>query len=189
MQRLQIENEHFQIDILISKSNSMEKCSKSTNEWTFIFVNQRPVNIKILEKILKRIFNDKYPICVINIKINQEELDVNIEPNKTSVFIGKQDMLLELIEAKLKEIFALNQLEKIDEKNSIPKEILQVYKTDHHYKDLTEKEKFCKNPQDKGDVSTIENGLLKKPAAQLKIQGFQSNENILGEQHFKNSIF
>ena len=59
LQQFQIENEHFQIDLLISKSNSMEKCSKSTNEWTFIFVNQRPVNIKLLEKILKRIFNDK----------------------------------------------------------------------------------------------------------------------------------
>ena len=68
----------------------MEKCLRSTNDQTFTFVNKRPVTIKGLDKVLRKIFHGNYPIGVINIKTSQDELDVNVEPNKTFGLSMKQ---------------------------------------------------------------------------------------------------
>ena len=91
----------------------MEKCLRSTNDQTFTFVNKRPVTIKGLDKVLRKIFHGNYPIGVINIKTSQDELDVNVEPNKTSVMIGKQQILLDFIESKLEEDYG-SSVENID---------------------------------------------------------------------------
>ena len=52
------------IDLILPKNekDNFETCSRSTAERTFIYVNQRPVQDKKIEKILKKSFQDKYPI-------------------------------------------------------------------------------------------------------------------------------
>ena len=105
LQRFQLEFENFTIDCLLPKMDSMESCSKTTNESLFVYVNKRPVTLKPFEKILKAIFNDKFPMGFVSIETDQEELDVNIEPNKTEVMIAKQKILIEFIEAKIKEMY------------------------------------------------------------------------------------
>ena len=98
---------------LFFSGETMEKCLRSTNDQTFTFVNKRPVTIKGLDKVLRKIFHGNYPIGVINIKTSQDELDVNVEPNKTSVMIGKQQILLDFIESKLEEDYG-SSVENID---------------------------------------------------------------------------
>lgn len=105
LELIQLEMEtNVKISLLTASNNdeAIAKCSRSNSDKIFISVNQRPIVSKPLERILKNA-NDKYPVCVILIDVPQQSLDVNLEPNKTSVMIEKQQQLFEFIKAKLNE--------------------------------------------------------------------------------------
>ena len=81
------------------------------SEKTFIYVNQRPVQDKKIEKILKKTFLDKYPIGIVSLTAPSEVVDVNLDPNKATVMIGKQDKILDFLESELKIIYNFNDKE------------------------------------------------------------------------------
>ena len=71
-------------------------------------MNQRPVQDKKIEKILKKTFLDKYPIGIVSLTTPPEIVDVNLDPNKATVMIGKQDKILDFLESELKIIYNFN---------------------------------------------------------------------------------
>ena len=81
------------------------------SEKTFIYVNQRPVQDKKIEKILKKTFLDKYPIGIVSLTTPPEIVDVNLDPNKATVMIGKQNQILDFLESELKIIYNFNDKE------------------------------------------------------------------------------
>lgn len=81
------------------------------SEKTFIYVNQRPVQDKKIEKILKKTFLDKYPIGIVSLTAPSEIVDVNLDPNKATVMIGKQNQILDFLESELKIIYNFNDKE------------------------------------------------------------------------------
>ena len=74
-------------------------------------MNQRPVQDKKIEKILKKTFLDKYPIGIVSLTAPSEVVDVNLDPNKATVMIGKQDKILDFLESELKIIYNFNDKE------------------------------------------------------------------------------
>ena len=84
---------------------------KIHSEKTFIYVNQRPVQDKKIEKILKKTFLDKYPIGIVSLTAPSEVVDVNLDPNKATVMIGKQDKILDFLESELKIFYNFNDKE------------------------------------------------------------------------------
>ena len=84
---------------------------KIHSEKTYIYVNQRPVQDKKIEKILKKTFLDKYPIGIVSLTAPSEVVDVNLDPNKATVMIGKQDKILDFLESELKIMYNFNDKE------------------------------------------------------------------------------
>ncbi|CAG5123892.1 unnamed protein product [Candidula unifasciata] len=68
--------------------------SRSTADRTLIVVNERPVHIKELLKVLKQYYcnchgcdTSRFPICYVHVKLPTADVDVNVDPNKTTVFL------------------------------------------------------------------------------------------------------
>ena len=66
---LVFEDENLTIDLILPKNEekSLQNCTRSSSEKTFIYVNQRPIQDKKIEKLLKKTFMDKYPIGIVSI--------------------------------------------------------------------------------------------------------------------------
>ncbi|XP_061179926.1 PMS1 protein homolog 1-like [Saccostrea echinata] len=82
--------------------------SRSVNDRSFVFINHRPVHHKEIEKMIRNYLGlekGRYPVFIISIVIPPSDLDVNVEPNKTRVFLHKQEAILELLEDYLKNTY------------------------------------------------------------------------------------
>ncbi|XP_062604014.1 PMS1 protein homolog 1-like [Saccostrea cucullata] len=82
--------------------------SRSVNDRSFVFINQRPVHHKEIEKMIRSYLGlekGRYPVFIISVVIPPSDLDVNVEPNKTRVFLHKQEAVLELLEEYLKNTY------------------------------------------------------------------------------------
>lgn len=80
----------------------------------YIFVNDRPIKFKELEKVTTKIILEalgqesrKKPIFLIHILINAASIDVNLEPNKTCVFFKEQNMVIDIIEKHLNNFYGI----------------------------------------------------------------------------------
>ena len=96
----------------------------------FTFVNSRPVDIKEVSRMLKRIFSDlKIPLgtanAVVSITAPPAAVDVNLEPNKLSVFIEGQEALFEAILEKARLHFGLDQDQNENDRPKSPQKLEQ----------------------------------------------------------------
>ncbi|RUS86374.1 hypothetical protein EGW08_005892, partial [Elysia chlorotica] len=68
--------------------------SRATSDRTFIVVNDRPVQVKELIRLLKRYYmnchaceSSRFPVCYVSIKLPIPDVDVNLDPNKSTVLM------------------------------------------------------------------------------------------------------
>lgn len=96
----------------ILSSGSALELGRSNKDFTWIFVNRRPVEFKEIEKLLKVSFSEacsldtpKFPVCVISIEMFEDmrhKVDPNLEPNKQKVGLSCKQVVLTGIENILK---------------------------------------------------------------------------------------
>ncbi|XP_035223307.1 PMS1 protein homolog 1-like isoform X2 [Stegodyphus dumicola] len=97
------ENIQMKLEIFLPKRNSPSYCGYSSSTRCIVAVNKRPVRMKAIDKILKEYHNNcvdgssssRYPICYLSITLPLASVDVNVEPNKTSVLLHNMDEILE----------------------------------------------------------------------------------------------
>ena len=87
-------------------SNELMECGRTKNDIQFFYVNKRPIDINKIQKMINQIYKSninrhKYPIVVLNLQLLTDKYDVNIDPNKRTVFIQNEKTLIE----KLREFF------------------------------------------------------------------------------------
>ncbi|XP_041366983.1 PMS1 protein homolog 1-like [Gigantopelta aegis] len=87
-------------DILVT---SRASCDRS-----FLFVNSRPVTIKEIEKLIRTYYcnsygcdNTRHPVFIVSVTIPPNEIDVNIDPNKTKVMLHHLDAVKNCLEKVL----------------------------------------------------------------------------------------
>ncbi|MGL5001009.1 MAG: DNA mismatch repair endonuclease MutL [Cetobacterium sp.] len=61
--------------------------TRSTKDYIFTFVNNRPVKSKIIEEALidgyyTHLMKGKFPFAIVNLKVNPNSIDVNVHPSK-----------------------------------------------------------------------------------------------------------
>lgn len=75
------------IDLKIKGWIARPDYARSQQDRMWVYVNRRMVNDKLLNHAVKQAFQDKihpgrYPVCVIYIEIDPQEVDVNVHPTK-----------------------------------------------------------------------------------------------------------
>ena len=89
----------------------------------YLFMNQRPVSDKKIEKVLKKYLllaasqrpGEKQLSSIMSIKTAKNEIDVNLDPNKNTVFLVKHMDILTATEDKLREYYKCS-MEDIEKK-------------------------------------------------------------------------
>ncbi|KAH9524845.1 hypothetical protein Btru_028019, partial [Bulinus truncatus] len=108
-----IEKYSIHVSAYIPKPGSDAKImSRSSAERTFVAVNERPVILKDLIKVLKQYYNNchpcdatRYPICFIHVNVPSCNVDVNVDPNKTTVFMENMKEVRTCLEEILLEVY------------------------------------------------------------------------------------
>eukprot|EP01134_Creolimax_fragrantissima_P003647 CFRG3647T1 len=84
-------------------------CGRGASDRQFFYVNGRPCDLvkvgKIVNDIYKAYNQNKYPVVVLNIVTEREECDVNVTPDKRTVYLHKEKAILELVEKTLQTMF------------------------------------------------------------------------------------
>ncbi|XP_015597732.1 PMS1 protein homolog 1 isoform X2 [Cephus cinctus] len=104
LELLEIKNPEVKIELMLPKSDINDLSQICQMGQQYIFVNNRPVKYKELEKVMgdkiSEHFEDKIPpkkkpIFFLSITVPPSELDVNLEPNKTAVLLKNQKDILQ----------------------------------------------------------------------------------------------
>lgn len=105
------------IEMLVPKRDcDITVVTKSTPNFSLVFVNTRPVTykkvVKILHQELIKKFGDnfssrKFAVSLISINSNPSNLDVNLEPNKTKVLLKDEDEILNGMEKCLHDYYSI----------------------------------------------------------------------------------
>ena len=126
-----------------------ELCGEKTiDRKTFVFVNERPVVDKKIEKLLRDSVKPCLQPHVVIVNVEANDLDVNLDPNKYSVFFANQAELLQNMEAVLKEYYS-DAIEEATEVSDTPKDSLccdtkQVDNTTQQVEKKVRKEQFLR---------------------------------------------
>lgn len=82
---------------------------RSSADRQFVFVNSRPCEMPKLTKLVNstyHMFNrDQYPFLLINIHLERHSVDVNVTPDKRSVFVHHEKCLLAIVKCSLLAMF------------------------------------------------------------------------------------
>lgn len=112
---LPVRHEQAEINIegYFPKANSdLNATSSSTSDKTFIYVNNRPVNLKDILKLVKQYYTNsahsnnesasrRFPILMLNIIVPASCVDVNLTPDKLQVMLQNKDAVLLAVESVL----------------------------------------------------------------------------------------
>uniref|UniRef100_A0A131YTK6 DNA mismatch repair protein PMS2 n=1 Tax=Rhipicephalus appendiculatus TaxID=34631 RepID=A0A131YTK6_RHIAP len=82
---------------------------RSSADRQFVFVNSRPCEMPKLTKLVNSTYHtfnrDQYPFLLINIHLERHSVDVNVTPDKRSVFVHHEKCLLAVVKCSLLAMF------------------------------------------------------------------------------------
>ncbi|RZF47349.1 hypothetical protein LSTR_LSTR012853 [Laodelphax striatellus] len=131
-------NNKVELEMLVPKHDCDIKylCSGTGTEAYHLFVSKRPVKDKDVEKVLSEVLsrsfgNDLPPnksvLCIVAITLPPDRLDINLEPNKTKVFIKDKEEILSCITDQLDSYYSqavsVSKAENVDVDEPKPKKI------------------------------------------------------------------
>ncbi|XP_041117645.1 PMS1 protein homolog 1-like isoform X1 [Polyodon spathula] len=109
--------QHHQVHPEVSLSGFLPKpgsdstlTSSSSSDKTFIFVNQRPVHLKEVMKLVRQYYSSqscqqsshsRCPVLFMNIVVPAASVDINLTPDKTQVMLQNKENILSAVETIL----------------------------------------------------------------------------------------
>lgn len=95
-------------DFRISGAYVLPNITRASNNYITLFVNHRlirhyRINKVIMEAFSDYLFNERYPIVVLNVESDAHLVDVNVHPTKWEIRLSKEQQLEDLIRRTLLE--------------------------------------------------------------------------------------
>ena len=105
-----VENDY---DYIIDGVYILPSTNRATKNYISIFVNSRMVRSYRLQKVIIEAFknyipDDRYPIVIINVKMDPQLVDVNVHPSKWEIRLSKEQQLEDLIRNTLTNSLSIN---------------------------------------------------------------------------------
>lgn len=156
----------------------------------FFFVNGRPCNLTKISKLINNLYhkynNKQYPFVYLNLKLNQQSADVNVTPDKRTIFLLQEKLIFGTIKMSLQTKWdkmqgnfteqALTQLQVSFKRNLVrngstspPSKKLQLSSNDlnKNKNNINEENNFIKNEFVRQEIDVTK--LKKLPDREIKI--------------------
>lgn len=82
---------------------------RSTGDRQYLSINKRPCDLPKVIKAINEIYHQynrhQYPFVILDITLPQQTCDVNITPDKRSVLLHEESVLIDLVKASLLELY------------------------------------------------------------------------------------
>ncbi|XP_057329736.1 mismatch repair endonuclease PMS2 [Microplitis mediator] len=86
-------------------SSCEHSMGRGTPDRQFFFVNGRPCNLTKTSKLINNLYhkynNKQYPFIYLNLKLNQQSADVNVTPDKRTIFLLQEKLIFATIKMSL----------------------------------------------------------------------------------------
>ncbi|XP_033342436.2 uncharacterized protein LOC117229764 [Megalopta genalis] len=121
---INIENEEFRMKLMLPLKESRNVSEVFQSGAQYIFVNNRPIKYKDLEKIVIKIIleafeydssSKKKPIFLLHILTNARNIDVNLDPNKTSILFKEQQAIHDTLDTRIKDFYGIKKEVQVEE--------------------------------------------------------------------------
>lgn len=97
----------FQIEGFISSCSHNQ--GRSAPDRQYIYVNKRPCDHSKITKLINEIFHQfnrtQYPMFVLNVNMDSNNVDVNVTPDKLQMFFKNENALLAVLKASVLKIY------------------------------------------------------------------------------------
>ncbi|GAB6027269.1 Mismatch repair endonuclease pms2 [Chamberlinius hualienensis] len=101
--------ESNQVDICGFISSSMHGSGRSSADRQFYFINKRPCDLPKVSKLVNALYHfynrHQFPFVMLDISLNKNMVDINVTPNKRSLFLDKENVFLATVKSSLKILF------------------------------------------------------------------------------------
>lgn len=94
-------------------SDCQHSCGRLAPDRQFFYVNGRPCNLPKISKLVNRIYhqynNKKYPFIFLNLKLDQQNTDINVTPDKRTIFLTQERCIWATIQSNLEKKWSQTQ--------------------------------------------------------------------------------
>ncbi|CCF60145.1 hypothetical protein KAFR_0J00770 [Kazachstania africana CBS 2517] len=98
----------------ISKINDSNS-TRNLKDRQFFYLNKRPVVYPSIQKLITEIFklnhigqSNKYPMFFLNLNVNESLIDINITPDKRTIMLSNEDVIMGLLKHELNKFFQID---------------------------------------------------------------------------------
>lgn len=93
----------FEWDCYISSCD--HDIGRSTPDRQFLYVNGRPCDLTKVSKLINQVYhkynNKQYPFIFLNLKLNKQSTDINVTPDKRTIFCTQEHLVLATLKFSL----------------------------------------------------------------------------------------
>ncbi|KAI9205479.1 mismatch repair endonuclease PMS2 [Polychytrium aggregatum] len=90
-------------------SKPIARCGRNTNDRQYFFINKRPCDLPKVSKTINEVYRSfnmqQFPMVVMNIALPTDQYDVNVTPDKRTIFLHTEQALLDTLRNGLDELF------------------------------------------------------------------------------------
>lgn len=119
--------ENFTVSIEGYISKPIFGHGRTTSDRQLFYVNNRPCNLpqvaKAFNEIYKNFNSAQFPILIANIKMDTSKYDVNVSPDKRTILLHNEEVLIELLKKNISTVFEKTE-------HSIPRNLNKIVKTE-----------------------------------------------------------
>ncbi|CAG8451698.1 6244_t:CDS:10 [Cetraspora pellucida] len=102
------ESDTYHIHIVGYISKPMKGYGRGNSDRQFYFINSRPCTLpkvaKTINELYKSFNTNQYPFCVVNFRLEKCHYDVNVTPDKRTIFIHNENKILEELKNEMNSV-------------------------------------------------------------------------------------
>ncbi|XP_011167372.2 PMS1 protein homolog 1 [Solenopsis invicta] len=170
----------------------------------FIFVNNRPIKHKDLEKIVNSLILEhfeqesyrKKTVFLVYITLRPMDIDVNLEPNKDAILFKDQNKILNSVDKCIRKFYGLKPVEVTEQNVSNDTSVCyQDYSPSLNKNIVDAEEPVCKKRKIHVQEKDIQEDIVKEKSILVnncngyeESQEKQNNNQIHEQQHYENAL-
>ena len=154
--------------------------TRSTKDFIFTFVNNRPVKAKIIEEALidgyyTHLMRGKYPFAIVNLKVDPKSIDVNVHPSKKIIKFSDENKIYH-------DIYSITESELNFDKNfNMP--TFEVKKENLNFENIKISED-SKKPFENFEINDIKREIEIKKENKSSLE--KKNNSVINKENFLN---